>query len=721
MVTAKDQSVAALFDKRSFILDYYQRDYVWEEPQITRLMNDLSRKFLAQWSDRHSLRDVSSYDPYFLGPYIVCTADGRTSLVDGQQRIITLLLLLIFLKRKAETTPQAHSKAAQLSTLIRTDRFGLQTFRVDVGEYAECFKALLDGRGYNVDDAPQNIKRIWQAYDLIEVHFPVELGGDVLVMFIDWLLFRVSLVVMDAGDRERAEEMFQSINDCGVRLSPMDHLKRFLLSDADPDPRELEGTWTAMVSALENVEKGAAFAYLRTVFRARFPEAAQRPGPSLNDATHVWVRVRADEIWPDPKTDGPARFLTEVLYRFHSLYITLLRARSETNPYVPAVRYNAFHGITEQFDLTFAALRPDDSKEVREQKAGKVAAFLDLFYVTQTLYDERVDQKHVDELVAEVMPAVRLTESVEELGRALGKHAADWPARLERIPELSYGANRRFVHYVLTRLTAWVERGATGGEYDPTDRFLRHRPGERDFEIEHLFTSTASRYAHKEPNARYYGHLRNRIGALLLLDGLDNGSYGGMLLEDKLMMYRKDTRLAGMINPDFFYRGNVKLREFLRFRGLLQMVPTYDSGTALEPFIDARGRFYREMAKRIWSLETLGLAPDSVPGPAATATGKRTHYGVRFQDLVQARFVAPGDRLVGHRRNESFHARVRPDGNLETASAPGAVSPAVAPSLSKAMENAGAGGGNGWSFWQVERTGERLDSVRQRYLNQSGQ
>src|SRR5436305_10833132 len=103
----------------------------WEEPQVARLMNDLSRKFLAQWSEEHSLHDVSSYDPYFLGPYIVCRADGRTSLVDGQQRIVTLLLLLIYLQRQATAMPKASSKASKLSTLIMSERFGRRTFRVD--------------------------------------------------------------------------------------------------------------------------------------------------------------------------------------------------------------------------------------------------------------------------------------------------------------------------------------------------------------------------------------------------------------------------------------------------------------------------------------------------------------------------------------------------------------------------------------------------------------
>src|SRR4051812_17786206 len=141
LVSAREQSVDALFKTESFGLDYYQRDYVWEEPQIARLMSDLSRKFLVQLRDEHTLQDVSSYDPYFLGPYIVCTADGKTSLVDGQQRIITLLLLLIYLQRQAMDIPKADSRASKLTTLIMSEKFVRRTFRVDVPEYAACFNA----------------------------------------------------------------------------------------------------------------------------------------------------------------------------------------------------------------------------------------------------------------------------------------------------------------------------------------------------------------------------------------------------------------------------------------------------------------------------------------------------------------------------------------------------------------------------------------------------
>lgn len=708
LVDACGYSILDLFQMKPFSLDYFQREYVWEEAQVERLITDLSKKFLDQWDQADSPQDVAQYDPYFLGPFIVYSEDDKSFLADGQQRIITLLLLLVFLRRLMAQGAGANGNSSLLSTLIVTEQFGRRIFSVDVDEYSECFAALLYGREFNMDDAPPNVRRVWEAYQHIGAHYPYELRGETLSLFVDWLLHRVSLIAMDAGDHERAVEMFQSMNDRGVHLSPMDHLKRYLLGDAESDPRELEGKWTTMLSALEKAERGAAFAYLRTVLRARFPEAAKRPGPSLADATHEWVRAHQNELWP--MRGDRARFFTEILFPLHNTYASLLQARTRIDPDLRAVRFNTVNGITEQFDLTFAALQPDDSQKIRRSKAAMVANFLDLFYVTQTLDDEPAEQKNIDELVHEVMPAVLLTRSEGDLRRALGEHAADWPDRLGRIPDLRYDTEKKFVHYILARLTAWVEVGA--GREDPTDRFLARRPGERDFEIEHLFTSTASKYEQMVPDPHYYGYLRNRIGALLLLDGLDNGSYGGMLLADKLKHYRNDTLLAGMLNPDFLDRGNVRLRRFLRDQGLRNLVSTYDGNTALEPFIDARGRFYHQIAKRIWSLEKLGLAQPTLSGQ--TPVKKRTHHGIRVADLVNAGFVRADDRLVGYRKGRPYYARVLADGRIQTES--GSISAAPTAAMMEALGVAS----NGWAFWQVDRTKERLDAVRQRYLEGAG-
>ncbi|MDY7086398.1 MAG: DUF262 domain-containing protein [Actinomycetota bacterium] len=706
LVSACEYSVHDLFRDDTFFLDYFQREYVWEQPQVDKLLADLTGRFLDQFSDEHSAHDVAEYDPYFLGPFIVYQADKKTYLADGQQRVVTLLLLLIFLRRLTIGIAGAEEKTSLLSTLILSERFGRRTYTVDVDEYASCFEALYRDRRFAAGDAPLNVQRVWTAFQHVENHFPATLRGEALLLFIDWLLHRVSLVAMNAGDRRRAVEMYQTINDRGVHLSPMDHLKRYLLSDAESDPRALEGKWNAMVSDLEKVERGAAFAYVRTVFRAKFPAAARAPGPSLTDATHEWVLAHETDIWATRKHGHRAQFFTDTLYPLHHTYATLLRARNRLNPALAAVRFNAHNGISEQFDLTVAALRADDSQTLRESKAALVANFLDLFYVTQMVEDEPVEQKSIDELVSEVITAVRLSETDDELRRVLGEQAAGWPDRLDRLSDLRYDRGKHFVHYVLTRLTAWVETGA--GRKDPTEEFLTRRTGERGFEIEHLFTSTASEYEQMVPDASYYAYLRNRIGALLLLDGLDNGSYGGMRLEDKLKHYRKDTLLGGMLNPDFLDRGNVKLRRFLRTEGLDKLVVPYKTDEVLETFIEARGRLYREIAKRIWNLGRLGLIPpaDGKPAPAQ----KR----IRLVNLLDEGLLLADDRLVGVHRKKPYYARVLADGRIETASGTVRAAPTAA------MMDAVGTASNGWAFWRVDRTSELLDTIRKRYFERVG-
>jgi hypothetical protein len=349
----------------------------------------------------------------------------------------------------------------------------------------------------------------------------------------------------------------------------------------------------------------------------------------------------------------------------------------------------------------------EDSRTVRLRKAAIVANFLDLFHVTQTLDDELVDQDAIDALVAEVIPTLPRAPSESDLRRALSDQAVDWPDRLKRVPKLRYDVKKRFVHYVLSRLTAWVEVGAR--REDPTDRFLARRTGERDFEIEHLFTSTAAKYQHMVPDADYYKYLRGRIGALLILDGPENGSYGGMLLADKLKHYRKDTLLAGMLNPDFLERGNVRLRQFLRDQELRDLVTTYHENTDLEPFIESRGRLYQAMAERVWGLKELGLEPPAEPGTASVK--RRTHHGIRVTHLVEAGLIRENERLVGRRKSQQYQARVLGDGSIETP--PGTVSTAPTAAMMAAVGVAS----NGWAFWHVDRTGERLNSVRQRYLD----
>lgn len=92
-------TVRTLFESNSFALDYYQREYTWTRHEVGTLIDDLGRRFLSQWRPLHDCEEVGRYAPYFLGPYVYHESGGRTFLVDGQQRVTTLHLVLIYLRQ----------------------------------------------------------------------------------------------------------------------------------------------------------------------------------------------------------------------------------------------------------------------------------------------------------------------------------------------------------------------------------------------------------------------------------------------------------------------------------------------------------------------------------------------------------------------------------------------------------------------------------------------
>ena len=83
-----------------FDVDFYQREYVWQRTQIEDLINDLSSEFLKCYKSGDKISDMVKYDPYYMGEIVLSTSvPGISKIIDGQQRITTLTLILIYLLR----------------------------------------------------------------------------------------------------------------------------------------------------------------------------------------------------------------------------------------------------------------------------------------------------------------------------------------------------------------------------------------------------------------------------------------------------------------------------------------------------------------------------------------------------------------------------------------------------------------------------------------------
>lgn len=88
------QTIKQLFanKKADFLIPDYQRPYAWEEAECQTLWDDI---FEFAFPENDYSKFDSDNDEYFLGPIVTFkNDDGKQEIIDGQQRLTTLLLLL---------------------------------------------------------------------------------------------------------------------------------------------------------------------------------------------------------------------------------------------------------------------------------------------------------------------------------------------------------------------------------------------------------------------------------------------------------------------------------------------------------------------------------------------------------------------------------------------------------------------------------------------------
>ena len=80
-IDGKGRTVRELLAGRKYSIDYYQREYKWQQKQVAELIDDLVDKFLASYEHGHERTAVADYGHYFLGSIIISDKDSRKFII----------------------------------------------------------------------------------------------------------------------------------------------------------------------------------------------------------------------------------------------------------------------------------------------------------------------------------------------------------------------------------------------------------------------------------------------------------------------------------------------------------------------------------------------------------------------------------------------------------------------------------------------------------------
>lgn len=92
-LSVDQRNIKSLFQDRKsdFLIPDYQRPYAWNEEKCETLWEDL----FSFAFPNNNIEEFDEDDEYFLGPIVTYQNDNKKlEVIDGQQRLTTLMLLL---------------------------------------------------------------------------------------------------------------------------------------------------------------------------------------------------------------------------------------------------------------------------------------------------------------------------------------------------------------------------------------------------------------------------------------------------------------------------------------------------------------------------------------------------------------------------------------------------------------------------------------------------
>ena len=226
----EDKTIQELFSDKNadFLIPDYQRPYAWNEDECRTLWEDLFA-FIFPDNDKDKFND----DEYFLGPIVTFKNNRQSEIIDGQQRLTTLMLLLRAFYDKFENMKDEQSittKKNIAQCIWKTDEFDKpdkNRLKIDsevaTDEDKEEFLSILKSGKTNSSQKSRYAKNFQYFQEKID-KFLNEYPGYFPYMP-NRIMKNCILLPIEALSQDTALRIFSTLNDRGLPLSDSDIFK----------------------------------------------------------------------------------------------------------------------------------------------------------------------------------------------------------------------------------------------------------------------------------------------------------------------------------------------------------------------------------------------------------------------------------------------------------------------------------------------------------------
>ncbi len=549
-------------------VDFYQREYVWQTKQIEDLINDLSTEFLKNWDPSHKPKNVEDYDPYFMGEVILSIPENGKgkAIIDGQQRITTLTLLLIYLVRNYGNL---NGFPKDIADLIYSDYYGEKAFNLDIKERQECMLSLLNNGEYTLKEKDSiSVRNLVERYSDIDECWNDKIDENNAISFAYWVKEKIVFSRVQTNSDEFAYVIFETMNDRGLSLTQVEMLRSYLLAKIDESRRKSSmenfDDLVKKLMAIKLASKSKAeFEFFKIYFRGHLAEDLSQSKNSSSDFTrigkefHRWLRDKEKKLGLY-SSDDFVEFINKLVY-FGSKYEYILKKIQErdTNNFLYLI-VNSDYNFTLQPALILSSIALNDNDAAVDQKIKTVSKYLTKVLTYRTWNHWMISQSAMEAPIYQLCKEIR-GKSVEELEGYLATDPLNSPGLDGVIPTLNQQIKSRF-RVMLALITEIVARESNEPDY------LLNKP---DMEVEHIWANHPEDHLDECTEMDFQG-VRNTIGDLLILPKQFNDSYNDDPYGMKVQHYYSQNVLAQTLNAKKYENNpgfvNFKNKSGLQFK-----------------------------------------------------------------------------------------------------------------------------------------------------------
>ena len=216
----KKITIEKLLTQDKYLIPIYQRDYAWEQKEITQFIQDV-------WDYAEKEKDKEDKQPYYIGTLVTHKRkDGKYEVLDGQQRLTALYILVAALKSLGESIENIKAEKLNLhfearekskNALDKVLKIKKETEEI----YAEKYEqpSIIDG------------------FNIAKNYLKNKENNICLREFTNYLLNNVILVRTIVPPDTDLNHYFEIMNNRGEQLEKHEILKAELLKKIDDNLR----------------------------------------------------------------------------------------------------------------------------------------------------------------------------------------------------------------------------------------------------------------------------------------------------------------------------------------------------------------------------------------------------------------------------------------------------------------------------------------------------